>query len=173
MSVHGPLMCHGHKSKSLRFDGHKAAVVDTATQLITAVDVLPGNALDNLGALELVEQSEASAGVPVVESIGDRQHPSCLCRRRAQGGGASAGTAHPQALPQGRLRHRSDGGKLHLSGGAGHRCHRPSRETNRLIVVKHELPMNSAIPSEVSTRASWPALRNGCCANQLGSHRPA
>ena len=38
----------------VRFDGHKAAiVVDTDTQLITAVEVLPGNAPDNLGALEL------------------------------------------------------------------------------------------------------------------------
>ncbi len=70
VSVHDPEMRHGHKSKS--FDGHKAAVVvDTDSQLITAVDVLPGNASDNLGALELVEQSEASADVAVVEAIGD------------------------------------------------------------------------------------------------------
>ena len=72
MSVHDPEMRHGRKSSSKRFDGHKAAiVVDTDTQLITAVDVLPGNAPDNLGALELVEQSEASAGVAVVEAMGD------------------------------------------------------------------------------------------------------
>ena len=72
VSVHDPKMRHGHKSKRKRFDGHKAAVVvDTDTQLITAVDVLPGNAPDNLGALELVEQSEASAGVPVSEAMGD------------------------------------------------------------------------------------------------------
>ena len=58
VSVHDPQMRHGYKSKSRRFDGHKAAVVvDTDSQLITAVDVLPGNAPDNLGALELVEQS--------------------------------------------------------------------------------------------------------------------
>ena len=56
MSVHDPEMRHGHKSSSRRFDGHKAAiVVDTDSQLITAVEVLPGNAPDNLGALELVE----------------------------------------------------------------------------------------------------------------------
>ena len=56
MSVHDPEMRHGHKSSSKRFDGHKAAiVVDTDSQLITAVAVLPGNAPDNLGALELVE----------------------------------------------------------------------------------------------------------------------
>ena len=72
MSVHDPEMRHGHKSSRRRFDGHKAAiVVDTDTQLITAVDVLPGNAPDNLGALELVEGSEANTGVPVVEAMGD------------------------------------------------------------------------------------------------------
>ena len=71
-SVHDPQMRHGHKSKRKRFDGHKAAVVvDTDSQLITAVDVLPGNAPDNLGALELVEQSEASAEAPVSEAMGD------------------------------------------------------------------------------------------------------
>ena len=43
----------------------------TDSQLITAVDVLPGNAPDNLGALELVEQSEANTGVPVAEVLGD------------------------------------------------------------------------------------------------------
>ena len=72
MSVHDPEMRHGHKSSSRRFDGHKAAiVVDTGSQLITAVEVLPGNAPDNLGALELVEQSEANTGVPVEEAMGD------------------------------------------------------------------------------------------------------
>ena len=39
-------MRHSHK---------EAIVVDTDSQLITAVEVLPGNAPDNLGALELVE----------------------------------------------------------------------------------------------------------------------
>ena len=70
MSVHDPEMRHGHKSSSKRFDGHKAAiVVDTDTQLITAVEVLPGNAPDNLGALELVEQTESNTGVPVEEAM--------------------------------------------------------------------------------------------------------
>ena len=72
VSVHDPEMRHGHKSSRRRFDGHKAAVVvDTDSQLATAVDVLPGNAWDSTGALDLVEQSEASAGVPVVEAMGD------------------------------------------------------------------------------------------------------
>ena len=45
-SVHDPELRHGHKSSRRRFNGHKAAiVVDTNSQLITAVDVLPGNAI--------------------------------------------------------------------------------------------------------------------------------
>ena len=72
VSVHDREMRHGHKSSKRRFDGHKAAVVvDTGTQLITAVDVLPGNAWDSTGALDLVQQSEIAAGAPVVEAMGD------------------------------------------------------------------------------------------------------
>ena len=60
-------------------------MVDTDTQLI-AVEVLPGNAPDNLGALELVEQSEANTGVPVLEAMGDAAYGAELqadLRRRA------------------------------------------------------------------------------------------
>ena len=72
MSVHDPELRHGHQSSNRRFDGHKAAiVVDTDSQLITAVAVLPGNAPDNLGALELVEASEVNTGVTVAETMGD------------------------------------------------------------------------------------------------------
>ena len=72
VSIHDPEVRHGHKSSSKLFNGHKAAVaVDTDSQLITAVDVLPGNAPDNTGALELVEQSEENTGVEVEETIGD------------------------------------------------------------------------------------------------------
>ena len=72
VSVHDPEMRHGHKSSRRRFDGHKAAIaVDTGTQLITAVEVLADNAPDNLGVLELVEESEASTGVPVLGAMGD------------------------------------------------------------------------------------------------------
>jgi len=71
-SVHDPEIRHGHKSSSLRFDGYKAAVaVDTDSQLITAVDVLPGNAPDNAGALALVEQSEKNTACEVEETMGD------------------------------------------------------------------------------------------------------
>ena len=45
--------------------------MDTDSQLITAVDVLPGNAPRWSGALELVEQSEASTGSVAEEAMGD------------------------------------------------------------------------------------------------------
>jgi hypothetical protein len=72
VSVHDPEVRHGRKSASKRFEGHKAAVaVDTDTQLITAVDVLAGNAPDATGALALVEQSEAATECAVEETCGD------------------------------------------------------------------------------------------------------
>jgi hypothetical protein len=72
VSVHDPEMRHGHKSASVRFEGHKAAVaVDPESQLITAAAILPGNAQDSEQALSLVEQSEENAHVAVDETIGD------------------------------------------------------------------------------------------------------
>lgn len=72
VSVTDPEMRHGHKSKTKRFDGHKAAIaVDTESQLITAVEVLAGNAPDFEQALDLVKASERNAEVEVEETIGD------------------------------------------------------------------------------------------------------
>jgi IS5 family transposase/transposase len=72
LSVHDPQMRYGHKSKSKRFEGHKAALaVDTESGLITAAAVLAGNAQDYEQALELVEQTEANATVAVEATIGD------------------------------------------------------------------------------------------------------
>ena len=65
-------MRHGRKSSSHRFNGHKTQVaVDTDTRLITAVEVLPGNAADAEQALAVVEASEAATGCQVVEVLGD------------------------------------------------------------------------------------------------------
>ena len=109
MSVHDPEMRHGHKSSSRRFDGHKAAiVVDTDSQLITAVEVLPGNAPDNLGALELVEQSEANTGVPVEEAMGDAAYGDGDTRLAFADAGRTLiarvpGRPQPVSLSEGRL----------------------------------------------------------------------
>jgi transposase len=82
VSVHDPEMRHGHKSKSRRFDGHKMAVaVDTESQMIIAVDVLPGNAPDNQDALELVQQSEKYADAAVEETIADNAFGDGLTRQ--------------------------------------------------------------------------------------------
>jgi hypothetical protein len=72
ISVHDPEMRHGRKSSSHRFNGHKTQVaVDTDSQLITAVDVLPGNAPDAEQAVQVVEASEVATGVQVREVLGD------------------------------------------------------------------------------------------------------
>jgi Transposase DDE domain/Transposase domain (DUF772) len=72
ISVHDPEMRHGRKSRSHRFDGHTAQVAaDTDSQLITAVEVLPGNAPDAEQALEVVEATEAATECWVDETIAD------------------------------------------------------------------------------------------------------
>ena len=105
-SVHDPELRHGHKSSRRRFNGHKAAiVVDTDSQLITAVDVLPGNAPDNLGALELVEAERSEyrlggGGSHGRRRLWGRRDPPDLRRRGTPVGGQSAGPARPETLSQ-------------------------------------------------------------------------
>jgi transposase len=82
VSVHDPEMRHGRKSSSKRFDGHKAAIaVDAESQLITAVDVLAGNAADSERALELTTASEENTGLEVEETIGDCAYGSGSTRQ--------------------------------------------------------------------------------------------
>jgi Transposase DDE domain len=70
--VHDPEMRHGRKSERRRFDGHKAHLaVDPESQLITAADVMAGNAPDHERALQMVEQAEANAEFVVEEVVGD------------------------------------------------------------------------------------------------------
>jgi len=72
VSVHDPEERHGRKSKTQRFDGHKAAIaVDVESQLITAVEVLPGNSHDKSGALDLVNTTEENTGTSVELTLGD------------------------------------------------------------------------------------------------------
>jgi hypothetical protein len=72
ISVQEPEMRHGRKSHAKRFNGYKAAIaVDSESQLITAVDVLAGNAGDATHALELTRESEVNIGMEVEETVGD------------------------------------------------------------------------------------------------------
>ena len=71
-SAADPDMRHGRKSKSNRFDGHKASIaVDTDDGVITDLDVIAGNAPDNEDALDLVEGTEQNTGDEVDKTIGD------------------------------------------------------------------------------------------------------
>lgn len=83
VSVHDPEMRHGRKSKAVRFDGHKMALVtDVDSQLITAVDVMAGSAKDQAGSLELVQQSEATTGLQAEAVLGDMAYGSGENRER-------------------------------------------------------------------------------------------
>jgi hypothetical protein len=72
VSATDPEMRHGHKSKSNLFCGHKAAIaVEADSGIITALEVLPGNAPDSTKALALVEATERATGLDVEETIAD------------------------------------------------------------------------------------------------------
>ena len=130
LSVHDPELRHGHKSSRRRFNGHKAAiVVDTDSQLITAVDVLPGNAPDNLGALELVERSEASTGSVVEEAMGDAAYGDGGTRQAF----ADAGRRLVAKVPGRPDRKHFPKNDFHLDLAAGS-CTCPAGQVTRTIV---------------------------------------
>jgi IS5 family transposase len=80
-SGHDPEQRHGHKSHGKTFTGHKAAVaVEVESQLITAVEVVAGNASDGESAAPLVEGSEANTGLAVEQVIGDTAYGSMEVR---------------------------------------------------------------------------------------------
>jgi hypothetical protein len=81
-SVEDPEQRHGHKSRAGSFTGYKGAIaVDPETQLVTAVDVVPGNAHDGEAAAALVEQAEANTDNEVVQVIGDTAYGSVATRQ--------------------------------------------------------------------------------------------
>ena len=81
-SATDPEQRHGRKSSSKRFNGHKASIcADVESGLIVGYDVIAGNATDDVGALEIVEQAEADVGVPIGEIIGDCAYGSGKTRQ--------------------------------------------------------------------------------------------
>ena len=130
LSVHDPELRHGHQSSRRRCNGHKAAiVVDTDSQLITAVDVLPGNAPDNLGALELVEASEVSTGSVVEEAMGDAAYGDGGTRQTF----ADAGRRLVAKVPGRPNRKHFPKNDFHLDLAAGS-CTCPAGQVTRTIV---------------------------------------
>ena len=82
LSTTDPEMRHGRKSPAWRFDGYKAQVaVDTQTQLVTAVAVLPGNAPDAEQALEMVDQTERELDCTVGEVLADAAYGAGATRQ--------------------------------------------------------------------------------------------
>jgi hypothetical protein len=80
-------MRHGRKSAKHRFDGHKAAVAtDTESQLITAVEVVPGNVHDSETATVLVEATERNTGNAVEVAIGDCAYGTAAVREQFEHG---------------------------------------------------------------------------------------
>ena len=95
-SVHDPEQRHGRKSHGKSFTGHKGAVaVDTETQLITAVEALPGNASDGETAAALVAASEANTGSEVEQVLGDTAYGSMETREALGEREVIAPTVHP------------------------------------------------------------------------------
>ena len=103
-SVHDPEVRHGRKSKRKRFDGHKAQVaVDTDSQLITAVEVLSGNAPDREQALAMVEQTEANTGCAVEATLGDCAYGDGQTRQAFAAAGRALVAKVPASTNQGRF----------------------------------------------------------------------
>ena len=85
VSVHDLEMRHGRKSATQRFNGFKAALaVETETQLITAVDVIPGNAHDSHNSAQLIEQSAQASDASVNTVLGDTAYGTVEQRLRAE-----------------------------------------------------------------------------------------
>lgn len=88
ISVHDPEMRHGHKSVTQRFDGYKASVaVETETQVIGDVDIIPANVHDNTSAPALVTNSAAHLDALVDGVLGDGAYGSVEARLDAQASG--------------------------------------------------------------------------------------
>ncbi len=96
-SAKEPEQRHGHKSKNKQFTGYKAKVaVEAQSQIITAIDVMDGNAGDSEGAIALVEQSEKNTGEAVAQTTGDCAYGGAVTRQAF----AEAGRDFAAKVPQ-------------------------------------------------------------------------
>jgi len=85
ISVHDPEMRHGRKSSTQLFDGYKGAIaVETASQVIADVDIIPGNAHDSQEAPSLVHHAGEHLEAPVESVLGDTAFGTVEARLDAQ-----------------------------------------------------------------------------------------
>ena len=96
-SATDPEVRHGRKSRSKRFNGHKAAIVtDIDSGIIVSLDVLSGDSADSVGALELIEQAEEITGIKVAETSGDCAYGSGATRQEFKDKGRTLVAKVPQ-----------------------------------------------------------------------------
>ena len=108
-SATDPEMRHGRKSKSKRFNGHKAAIVtDIESGIIVACDVLGGDEADSTGVLALTEQAEANTSLKVEVTIGDCAYGGGAIRKEYEAAGRTLLAKVPQESANGGRFKKSD-----------------------------------------------------------------
>lgn len=96
-SATDPEMRHGRKSKSKRFDGHKASVAtDVESQIIVDADVPAADAPDAEDVLKQVERVEENTGQPVGQTLGDCAYGSGATREAFAAAGRELAAKVPQ-----------------------------------------------------------------------------
>jgi hypothetical protein len=167
VSVHDPEMRHpgpGRKSARTRFDGHKGALaVDTDAQLITAVDVLAGNAPDDEDALELVDQTEQATGCGVDETYGDCAYGSGETRQAFAAAGRTLHAKVPVLTNRGRFPKTAF--TIDLAAPGGGTCTCPGGHTT--VDLRHTSGGQSGFFFPAATCVACP-LRAQCVHNVAG-----
>lgn len=81
ISVEDPEMRHGHKTSSGKFDGHKGQLMmDEATEIITNIEVTPGNQADGEALGDMVKTATAKPGIV----MGDTAYGTLAAREAAE-----------------------------------------------------------------------------------------
>jgi len=107
VSMTDPQMRHGRKSASQRFDGHKVHVaVEPASELLLAVEPMPGNAGDGRELLHVVQTVQEEQSVIVERVIADGAYGSGDNRAACMDRGIDL--VSPLATPSGPRVHKSE-----------------------------------------------------------------
>ena len=129
-SVTDPEMRHGHKTSSGRFDGHKAEIgMDQATELITHVEIMPGNGTDGAHLAERMAETEQAADVQIVGMTGDTAYGRPAVRSEMQERGTTV--LAPVAVPQNRGLFTKDDFRIDLEART---CTCPADQKGRAVL---------------------------------------